>query len=199
MARINTYPKLSTVNPSDLLVVTDVTSSQNPTRNITIGQLTEFINTAPNPFKQNYVFNGLVNNLGSQGSGGYDFMEWTSNVTGPTQIPLIRATDRLRLEYVSWVWTGETPISLSPGESVTFSIGTIANNLQAIIGNYVPKTDIFQIDSTDSGTFVSGQVDVSSFNIDFAQSENLAVIGEEAGTITPNDGELAISLKFLVF
>ena len=110
MARINTYPKLSTVNPSDLLVVTDVTSSENPTRNITIGQLTQYLQAAQNT--QYHVFNGLVNNLGSQGSGGYDFMEWTSNVTGPTQIPLIRTTDRLRLEYVTWVWMGETPIQL---------------------------------------------------------------------------------------
>ena len=194
MARINTYPKLSTVNPSDLLVVTDVTSSENPTRNITIVQLTQYIQTAQN--KQYYVFNGLVNNLGSQGSGGYDFMEWTSNVTGPTQIPLIRTTDRLRLVYVSWVWMGETPIQLQAGESVTFSIGTIADNLKSEIANYNENTTIFRIDSNDSGSFVSGQADVSSFNIDFVQFDNLAVVGEEAGTITPNTGELAVSLKF---
>ena len=197
MARINTYPKLSTVNPSDLLVVTDVTSTQNPTRNITIGQLTQYLQAAQN--KQYYVFNGLVNNLGSQGPGGYDFMEWTSNVTGPTQIPLIRIMDRLRLVYVSWVWMGETPIQLQAGESVTFSIGTIADNLKSEIANYNENTTIFRIDSNDSGSFVSGQADVSSFNIDFVQFDNLAVVGEEAGTITPNTGELAISLKFLVF
>jgi hypothetical protein len=196
MARINTYPKLSTVNPSDLLVVTDVTSSQNPTRNITIGQLTQYLQTAQSP--QYHVFNGLVNNLGSQGSGGYDFMEWTSNVTGPTQIPLIRTTDKLRLVYVSWVWMGETPISLQAGESVTFSIGTIGDNLKSEIVNYNENTTIFRIDSNDSGTFVSGQADVSAFNIDFVQNDNLAVVGEEAGTITPNSGELAISLKFVV-
>jgi hypothetical protein len=197
MARINTYPKLSTVNPSDLLVVTDVTSSENPTRNITIGQLTQYLQTAQN--KQYYVFNGLVNNLGSQGSGGYDFMEWTSNVTGPTQIPLIRTTDRLRLVYVSWVWMGETPIQLGAGESVTFSIGTIADNFKAEVANYFSISDIFALSSADSGSFVSGQADVSSFNIDFLQNDNIAVIGLEAGTITPNTGELAISLKFEVF
>ena len=196
MARINTYPKLSTVDPSDLLVVTDVTSSENPTRNITIGQLTQYIQTAQNT--QYHVFNGLVNNLGSQGSGGFDFMEWTSNVTGPTQIPLIRTTDRLRLEYVTWVWMGETPIQLQAGESVSFSIGTVADNLKAEIANYIPNTTIFEITSADSGTFVFGQADVSSFNIDLVQNDNIAVIGEETGTITPNAGELAISLKFKV-
>jgi len=196
MARINTYPKLSTVNPSDLLVVTDVTSSENPTRNITVGELIQSIQTAQSP--QYYVFNGLVNNLGSQGSGGFDFMEWTSNVTGPAQIPLIRTTDRLRLEYVTWVWMGETPIQLGAGESVSFSIGTIPDNVQAIEANYVENTTIFQITSADSGSFVSGQADVSSFNIDFVQNDNIAVIGEETGTITPNTGELAISLKFKV-
>ena len=196
MARINTYPKLSTVNPSDLLVVTDVTSSENPTRNITVGELIQSVQSAQSP--QYYVFNGLVNNIGSQGSGGYDFMEWTSNVTGPTQIPLIRTTDRLKLVYVTWVWMGETPIQLGPGESVTFSIGKIGDNLQAAIANYIPDTDIFAISQPDSGTFVSGQADVSSFDISFKQFDNLAVIGLEQGTITPNTGELAISLKFKV-
>lgn len=196
MARINTYPKLSTVNPSDLLVVTDVTSSENPTRNITVGQLTQSIQAAQN--KQYYVFNGLVNNLGSQGSGGFDYMEWTSNVTGPTQIPLIKTTDRLQLVYVTWVWMGETPIQLGAGESVTFSIGTIADNVQAVEANYVANTTIFQVNSGDSGTFVSGNADVSPFTILFNQLDNIAVIGEETGTITPNTGELAISLKFEV-
>jgi hypothetical protein len=197
MARINTYPKLSTVNPSDLLVVTDVTSSENPTRNITIGQLTQYLQTAQN--KQYYVFNGLVNNLGSQGSGGYDFMEWTSNVTGPTQIPLIRTTDRLRLVYVSWVWMGEAPINLGSNQSVTFSIGTIGDNLKAEVANYVSSSDIFVVSNADSGSFVSGQADVSSFNIEFVQNDNIAVVGLEQGTITPNTGELAISLKFEAF
>ncbi len=196
MARINTYPKLSIVNPSDLLVVTDVTSSETPTRNITVGELTQYVQSAQNP--QYYVFNGLVNNIGSQGSGGYDFMEWTSNVTGPTQIPLIRTTDRLKLVYVTWIWMGETPIQLGAGESITFSIGTIADNLQSIIGNYVQDTDIFAISQPDSGTFVSGQADVSSFDINFIKHDNLAVVGLEQGTITPNTGELAISLKFKV-
>ncbi len=196
MARINTYPKLSIVNPSDLLVVTDVTSSETPTRNITVGELTQYVQSAQNP--QYYVFNGLVNNIGSQGSGGYDFMEWTSNVTGPTQIPLIRTTDRLKLVYVTWIWMGETPIQLGAGESITFSIGTIADNLQSIIGNYVQDTDIFAISQPDSGTFVSGQADVSSFDINFIKHDNLAVVGLEQGTIPPNTGELAISLKFKV-
>jgi len=196
MARINTYPKLSTVNPSDLLIVTDVTSSENPTRNITVGELIQSVQSTQSP--QYYVFNGLVNNIGSQGSGGYDFMEWTSNVTGPTQIPLIRTTDRLKLVYVTWIWMGETPIQLGPGESVTFSIGEIGDNLKAAIANYVPNADIFAISQPDSGTFVSGQADVSSFDINFGNNSNLAVIGLEQGTITPNNGELAISLKFKV-
>ena len=93
---------------------------------------------------------------------------------------------------------GETPIQLGVGESVTFSIGTIADNLKAEVANYVSSSDVFAVSSVDSGSFVSGQADVSSFNIDFAQNDNIAVIGLEAGTITPNTGELAISLKFKV-
>jgi hypothetical protein len=125
-------------------------------------------------------------------------MEWTSNVTGPTQIPLIRTTDRLRLVYVSWVWMGEAPINLGSNQSLTFSIGTIGDNLKAEIANYVSSSDIFALSSADSGSFVSGQADVSSFNIEFVQNDNIAVIGLEQGTITPNTGELAISLKFEV-
>ncbi len=196
MAKINTYPKLTSVNPGDLLIVTDVTSSENPTRNITVAELIQSIQTTQSP--SYYVFNGLVNNIGSQGSGGYDYMEWTSNVTGPTQIPLIRTTDKLQLVYVSWVWMGETPIQLGVGESIEFSIGTIGDNLKAEIANYVLDTNIFNISSTDSGTFVSGQADVSSFGINFMKSDNLAVVGLEQGTVTPNTGELAISLKFKV-
>jgi hypothetical protein len=194
MARINTYPKLSTVNPSDLLVVTDVTSSENPTRSITVGQLTQYLQTAQSP--QEYIFNGLVNNLGSQGSGGYDFMEWTSNVTGASQIPLIRTTEDLQLVYVTWVWMGETPIQVGAGESITFSIGTIGDNLQAITANYVANTNLFSITPSDTGTFLSGQADVSSFNINIDENTNIAVLGLETGTVTPNTGEMAISLKF---
>ena len=142
-----------------------------------------------------YIINGMVNNLGSQ-INGHDFMEWTSNVTGPTQIPLWRVPLNLKLEAVTWVWMGETTVSVPVGTDIKFSIGKITNNTSADFSNYTPISDIFAIDNSDDGTYVSGQVDLSSSSITVGQFENIAVVGEETGALTPNSGELAISFVF---
>lgn len=196
MAKINTYPKLTSVNPSDLLVVTDTTSSENPTRNITVQELSNSIQLIEYPTR--YVMNGLVNDLASAGSGGFDYMEWTSNVTGPDQIPAIRTTDKLLLEYVTFVWCGDAPLFIGAGEQVEFSIGSFANGTRTNITNYVPYQTLFTIDSTYNGTFASGQIDVTALNIQIPQNKNIAVVGTETGTVTPNNGELAISFRFKV-
>lgn len=195
MAKINTYPILTSINPSDLLVLTDVTSSENPTRNVTVQELTNALQLGPYPTY--YVMNGQVNNLASQ-TGGYDYMEWTSNVTGPDQIAMVRTTDKLKLEYVTWSWMGELPVTIGAGEAVDFSIGTFADGLESILANYVKEADIFSVTSVDSGTFVSGQQDVSSTNIIIPINTNMSIVGLETGSLTPNDGELSISLKFKV-
>ena len=195
MAKINTYPKLTSVNPSDLLNITDVTSSENPTRNVTVQELTNALQLGPYPTY--HVMNGLVNNLASA-TAGYDYMEWTSNVTGPDQIPVVKTTDKLQLMYVTWAWMGELPITIGPGESVDFSIGTFANGTRTYQPNYVKEADIFSITSVDNGTFVGGSADVSGSNIIIAKDRIMAVVGLEVGSLTPNTGELAISLKFKV-
>ena len=195
MAKINTYPKLTSVNPSDLLIITDVTSSENPTRNVTVQELTNALQLGPYPTY--HVMNGLVNNLASA-TAGYDYMEWTSNVTGPDQIPVVKTTDKLQLMYVTWAWMGELPITIGPGESVDFSIGTFANGTRTYQPNYVKEADIFSITSVDNGTFVGGSADVSGSNIIIAKDKMMAVVGLEVGSLTPNTGELAISLKFKV-
>ena len=142
-----------------------------------------------------YIINGMVNNLGSQ-TNGHDFMEWTSNVTGPTQIPLWRVPLNLKLEAVTWVWMGENTVSVPVGTDIKFSIGKITNNTSADFSNYTPISDIFVIDNSDNGTYVSGQVDLSSSAITVGQFDNIAVVGEETGALTPNTGELAISFVF---
>lgn len=195
MAKINTYPKLTSVNPSDLLIITDVTSSENPTRNVTVQELTNALQLGPYPTY--YVMNGLVNNLASA-TAGYDYMEWTSNVTGVDQIPVVKATDELQLMHVTWAWMGELPVTIGPGESVDFSIGTIPANQRTWIPNYTKEADIFSITSVDNGTFVSGSKDVSAANIIIKKDEIMGVVGLEVGSLTPNTGELAISLKFKV-
>jgi len=125
-------------------------------------------------------------------------MEWTSNATGPDQIPVVKATDKLQLMYVTWAWMGELPITISAGGSVDFSIGTFANNVRTHIPNYVKEADIFSITSVDNGTFVNGSADVSGSNIIIDKDKIMAVVGLEVGALTPNTGELAISLKFKV-
>ena len=153
----------------------------------------------PDVVTPTFIMTGLINNLGSQ-TQGYDFMEWTSNVTAPTQIPLWRTPLPLKLKLVTWVWMGSSPLNIIAGDSVSFTIGTIPDGLSATIGNYTPVSttgqNIFTLDGFDSGTYAAGQADVSSFGITIDQFSNTAVVGAESGVVGPNDGELAICLYF---
>ena len=67
MAIIYTYPKISQIDPSDLLIITDVSDSNNKTRSTTVQELGDSIKLAAYP--QRYVMNGLVNDLASAASG----------------------------------------------------------------------------------------------------------------------------------
>ena len=153
----------------------------------------------PDVVTPTFIMTGLINNLGSQ-TQGYDFMEWTSNVTAPTQIPLWRTPLPLKLKLVTWVWMGSSPLNIIAGDSISFTIGTIPDGLSATIGNYTPVSttgqNIFTLDGFDSGTYAAGQADVSSFGITIDQFSNTAVVGVESGVVGPNDGELAICLYF---
>tara|TARA_A100001015_G_scaffold161727_1_gene179797 strand:- start:4585 stop:5178 length:594 start_codon:yes stop_codon:yes gene_type:complete len=194
MAIIYTYPKISQIDPSDLLIITDVSDSENKTRSTTVQELGNAIKLQAYP--QRYIMNGLVNDLASAGSGGYDYMEWTSNVTGPDQIPAIRTTNKLLLEYVTFVWCGEAALSIGAGEQVEFSIGSFPDGTRTRIQNYTPISNLFTIDSTYNGLFASGQVDVTALNIQIPVNTNIAVVGTETGTVTPNNGELGLSFRF---
>ena len=194
MAIIYTYPKISQIDPSDLLIITDVSDSENKTRSTTVQELGNAIKLQAYP--QRYIMNGLVNDLASVGSGGYDYMEWTSNVTGPDQIPAIRTTNKLLLEYVTFVWCGEVALSIGAGEQVEFSIGSFADGTRTRIQNYTPISNLFTIDSTYNGLFASGQVDVTALNIQIPVNTNIAVVGTETSTVTPNNGELGLSFRF---
>tara|TARA_R110000751_G_scaffold18500_3_gene56343 strand:+ start:12861 stop:17054 length:4194 start_codon:yes stop_codon:yes gene_type:complete len=152
----------------------------------------------PDTVTPTFIMTGLINNLGSQ-TQGYDFMEWTSNVSPASQIPLWRTPLPLKLKLVTWVWMGSSPLSVPNGAQIGFTIGTIADGLSSTIGNYNPLNlsgDIFTLDQSDNNTYVAGQADVSSFGITINQFANTAVVGVETGTVGPNDGELAICLYF---
>jgi hypothetical protein len=146
-----------------------------------------------NVFGNVIVVNGLVNNLASQGSGGYDFMEWTSNVTGTTQIPLWRNPSAFEIVAITFAWIGDTALSIGAGEQVDFEIGYITNNTSAEIANFNTISNLFTIDSTYNGLFASGEVEFAT-PISLTKYQNLGIIGTELGTVTPNNGELSISL-----
>lgn len=141
-----------------------------------------------------FIINGMVNNLASETSG-YDFMEWTSNVTDG-RIPLFRNPVKLQLEKVTWVWMGAGPLFLGPGESVDFSIGTIADNTNSVISNYTSVSNIFSIDSSDNGTYAYGEASFAAGAIVIDVFSNIGVVGLETGSVSPNTGELSISFFF---
>lgn len=141
------------------------------------------------------VLNGLVNNIASQGSG-YDFMEWTSNVTGPTQIPIFKTGNDLRLISVTWAFMGGQALSIQPGESIDFGIGVVKQGVSSDITNYTEDKKLFSITDVDNGTFPHGIVKFDEEKVLWYRGEHLAVVGTEAGAITPIDGELALSFTF---
>lgn len=49
MAIIYSYPQISTVDMGDLLIITDISKAENPTRNITVQQLANTISVAAYP------------------------------------------------------------------------------------------------------------------------------------------------------
>ena len=140
------------------------------------------------------IINGLVNNLASAGSGGYDFMEFVSNVTGPTQIPVMKLTRAMTLVGVGFVWMGDTALTIGAGEQVEFTIGTIPSGSNPIIGNYTSASVLFTLDSSVSGTWANGNN--SGLTTFFNAGDIIAVVGQETGTVTPNTGELGITLEF---
>lgn len=145
--------------------------------------------------KQYVTLTGLVNNLASQGSGGYDFMEWTSNVTGTDQIPAIKMVQSLKLIKVSYVWLGATALSIGMGENVTFSFRKLNGAVSSQIGNYTSLGNLFQLNNSDNGTFANGTVTLST-PISISDGDIVACIGQEAGTVEPNNGELSITFLF---
>ena len=141
------------------------------------------------------VLNGLVNNIASQ-SGGYDYMEWVSNVTGPSQIPIFKTGNDLILRSVTWAFMGQQPLAIQPGEKIDFAIGVVKQGVSADITNYTELSSLFSLTAIDSGTFPHGMENDFKGKIAFFAGQHLAVVGTEAGTITPIDGELSISLTF---
>lgn len=140
------------------------------------------------------LINGLVNNLASAGSGGYDFMEWVSNVTSTTQIPVMKTPRNITLKSMSYSWMGDTPLAIGVGEQIAFTIGTIPSGVNPVIANYTSLTILFTLTNADDGTYANNVV--TGFNQAFSAGDVIAVVGQETGSITPNTGELSLSFEF---
>ena len=143
-----------------------------------------------------FLMNGLVNNLASAGSGGYDFMEWVSNVTGSTQIPVIKLPFDITLRSVTYSWMGDTALSIGAGEQVAFTIGIIPSGANPVIANYTAQKALFTLDNTDDGTYANDIV--SGIDESFGGGDVIAVVGTETGTVTPNSGELSLCFHWTV-
>tara|TARA_R100001015_G_scaffold698_1_gene219 strand:- start:61 stop:1329 length:1269 start_codon:yes stop_codon:yes gene_type:complete len=140
------------------------------------------------------LINGLINNLASAGSGGYDFMEWVSNVTSTTQIPVMKTPRNITLKSMSYSWMGDTPLVIGAGEQIEFTMGTIPSGVNPIIANYTASAFLFDLTSADNGTYANDVI--TGFSIPFSAGDVIAVVGQETGSITPNTGELSLSFEF---
>jgi hypothetical protein len=135
MSILSTYP-VAVAKDDDLILGTQVgappagSTQINPTKNFTIASIRDLMGK--------YMVNGLVNNLASGGGGSFDFMEWTSNITSSTQIPMIKLPQAVQLKTIAYTWMGDSPLTIAVGDQVAFDIGTIAPGLNPVIGNYVP-------------------------------------------------------------
>ncbi|NQY31526.1 MAG: hypothetical protein HRT69_18925, partial [Flavobacteriaceae bacterium] len=61
---------------------------------------------------------------------------------------------------------------------------------------FVAINSLFSLTNADNGTFASGEITFPVGTIVIGKHTNIAVVGLETGSVTPNDGELAITLQF---
>lgn len=196
MSKISQYPLVTPV-AGDKVVITQVNGSPtDATKNVTI----ESIASLSSQLSTGYtVVNGMINNLGSQSATpvGYDFMQWVSNVTPDTQIPLMRTLRKYQLMQVSWIFTGNAPLNFnSPTDKFKFDLISIPDNSSSQISNSTTIDTLFEFDSSDNGTFPGGQVDLANQAIIIDQYTNLGLVCKESGSVTPTDGELGLSFLF---
>lgn len=144
--------------------------------------------------EERFIICGFFNNLFSQGSGGYDYMEFVSNATPMNAIPSLTLPYRCRLVKITCNYLGLSALGAGAGESWTVKCVVIPHNQSPTIGNSVDRGDnLFVWDSTLNGTFPSTSVDCQ---VDFEAGERIALVGTEQGTVTDNTAEAQVCLVF---
>jgi hypothetical protein len=211
MAKISNtlaYPNQNPINPEDYLIGTDGLSSpiELQTKTFTIAGLADYILNIVTPpaSSETFIVNGMFKAIGSNTGGGVgpefskDFLEWTSAVTPSTQVPLWRVPVTLKLKLVTWAWVSDTVMSIAPGDTMTVSIGEVANNAISNYANYSKKEDLFVISDLYDKSYPRGEVDVSNLNIVLNAFQNIGVVCEGSlnSTITPTDGDMELSFYF---
>ena len=211
MAKISNtlaYPNQVPINPEDYLIGTDALSNpiELQTKTFTIAGLADYIlNTVTPPASsETFIVNGMFKAIGSNTGGGVgpefskDFLEWTSAVTPITQVPLWRVPVTLKLKLVTWAWVSDRVMAIPPGDTMTVSIGTVANNAISNYANYSKKEDLFVISDLYDKSYPRGEVDVSDLNIVLNAFQNIGVVCEGSlnSGITPTDGDMELSFYF---
>ena len=211
MAKISNtlaYPNQNPINPEDYLIGTDGLSSpiELQTKTFTIAGLADYIlNTVTPPASsETFIVNGMFKAIGSNTGGGIgpefpkDFLEWTSAVTPSTQVPLWRVPVTLKLKLVTWAWVSDVVMNIPAGDTMTVSIGTVANNAISNFANYSKKENLFVISDLYDKSYPRGEVDVSNLDIVLNAFENVGVICEGSlnSGITPTDGDMELSFYF---
>ncbi|QDP47892.1 MAG: hypothetical protein GOVbin225_13 [Prokaryotic dsDNA virus sp.] len=211
MAKISNtlaYPNQNPINPEDYLIGTDGLSSpiELQTKTFTIAGLADYIlNTVTPPASsETFIVNGMFKAIGSNTGGGVgpefskDFLEWTSAVTPITQVPLWRVPVTLQLKLVTWAWVSDTVMNIPAGDTMTVSIGTVANNAISNFANYSKKEDLFVISDLYDKSYPRGEVDVSDLGIVLNAFQNVGVVceGSQNSGITPTNGDMELSFYF---
>ncbi|MGI9555633.1 MAG: hypothetical protein ACR2M9_02150 [Cyanophyceae cyanobacterium] len=211
MAKISNtlaYPNQVPINPEDYLIGTDALSNpiELQTKTFTIAGLADYIlNTVTPPASsETFIVNGMFKAIGSNTGGGIgpqfskDFLEWTSAVTPSTQVPLWRVPVTLKLKLVTWAWVSDVVMSIPAGDTMTVSIGTVANNAISNYANYSKKEDLFVISDLYDKSYPRGEVDVSNLDIVLNAFQNVGVVCEGSlnSGITPTDGDMELSFYF---
>ena len=211
MAKISNtlaYPNQVPINPEDYLIGTDALSNpiELQTKTFTIAGLADYIlNTVTPPASsETFIVNGMFKAIGSNTGGGVgpefskDFLEWTSAVTPITQVPLWRVPVTLKLKLVTWAWVSDTVMNIPAGDTMTVSIGTVANNAISNFANYSKKEDLFVISDLYDKSYPRGEVDVSDLGIVLNAFQNVGVVceGSQNSGITPTNGDMELSFYF---